>query len=262
MLGRVFRQMIILINHAAGRLLVAHKHATHFFQLWEWDTEQWDEVVMILVVFALCSGHFFVTLLLFCWCFICEWACFTPSYWSLPILRASKSQCRLPWWPSDKKYISQCRRMGLIPDLRRSCMPGSNQAYLPQLLSLCSRARELQLLKPDHPRTHTLQQDKPPQWKAHVLQLETSPHPLQLEKACGAMKIQHGQINKLYYMKKKIPMPSEMLCKEHESNKFPFTCQMLIIHLLSAEHHPRSELMVKRHWRENPTFFPWDEHIH
>ena len=35
-----------------------------------------------------------------------------------------------------------------IPDLERSYMSWSNYAHAPQLLSLCSRARELQLLSP------------------------------------------------------------------------------------------------------------------
>ena len=38
--------------------------------------------------------------------------------------------------------------MGLSPGLGRSHMPRSNQAHVPQLLSLRSRAREPQLLKP------------------------------------------------------------------------------------------------------------------
>ena len=37
---------------------------------------------------------------------------------------------------------------GSSPGLRRSHVPGSNEAHVPQLLSLCSRAREPQLLKP------------------------------------------------------------------------------------------------------------------
>ena len=37
--------------------------------------------------------------------------------------------------------------MGLIPDLGRSHMLQSNEAHVPQLFSLCSRAQELQLLK-------------------------------------------------------------------------------------------------------------------
>ena len=42
----------------------------------------------------------------------------------------------------------------------------------------------LQLLKPIHPRTHALQQEKPLQWEAHILQLKNSPCSPQLEKAC------------------------------------------------------------------------------
>ena len=38
--------------------------------------------------------------------------------------------------------------MGLIPGPERSHMPWNNQAHKPQLLSLCSRAREPQLLSP------------------------------------------------------------------------------------------------------------------
>ena len=39
------------------------------------------------------------------------------------------------------------------------------------------------LLKPKCPRAHALQQEEPPQWEAHVLQIESSPHSLQLDKA-------------------------------------------------------------------------------
>ena len=39
---------------------------------------------------------------------------------------------------------------GSIPGPGRSHMPQSNKAHVPQLLSLCSRAREPQLLKPAH----------------------------------------------------------------------------------------------------------------
>ena len=38
--------------------------------------------------------------------------------------------------------------MGSSPGLGRSHMPRSNKAHAPQLLSLCSRAREPQLLTP------------------------------------------------------------------------------------------------------------------
>ena len=43
---------------------------------------------------------------------------------------------------------------------------------MPQLLSLCSRAQEPQLLKPSCPRVRALYQEKPPQWEASAPQLE------------------------------------------------------------------------------------------
>ena len=59
---------------------------------------------------------------------------------------------------------------GLSPDLGRSHMLQSNKAYVPQLLSLRSRAREPQLVSPRAtttearvPRAHAPQQEKPPQ---------------------------------------------------------------------------------------------------
>ena len=61
---------------------------------------------------------------------------------------------------------------GLIPGPERSHMPQDNWAHASQLLSRHSRPR-------------ALQQEKPPRWEAHVLQLESSPSLLQQEKALG-----------------------------------------------------------------------------
>ena len=47
-----------------------------------------------------------------------------------------------------KNLPANAEDMGLIPDLGRSHMLQSNQARAPQLLSLCSRAWESQLLSP------------------------------------------------------------------------------------------------------------------
>ena len=58
----------------------------------------------------------------------------------------------------------------LIPDPGRSHMP-----QVPQLLSLCSRAWEPQLLTSTCPRVCALQQEKPSQLEAHALRLENSP---------------------------------------------------------------------------------------
>ena len=67
--------------------------------------------------------------------------------------------------------------MGLIPGPGRSHMLWSNEARVPQLLSLCSRAHEPQLLSPHAtttetcvPRAHAPQQEKPPQGEDRALQ--------------------------------------------------------------------------------------------
>jgi len=56
--------------------------------------------------------------------------------------------------------------MGSTLDPGESHMPRSSEANMPQLLSLCSRTRELQILKPTYPRACALQQEKPPQQEA------------------------------------------------------------------------------------------------
>ena len=50
-----------------------------------------------------------------------------------------------------KNSMANAEDMGSIPDLGRSLMPWTNWTRGPQLLSLCSRAQELQLLKPLSP---------------------------------------------------------------------------------------------------------------
>ena len=66
---------------------------------------------------------------------------------------------------------------GSSPGLGRPHMLWSNQAWAPQLLSLCSTAHEPQLLSPCStttearaPTAHAPQQEKPPQWEVHALQ--------------------------------------------------------------------------------------------
>ena len=61
-------------------------------------------------------------------------------------------------------------------------------------LNLCTTTAESKC-----PRTCALQQDKPLQQEAHALQLENSPHSLQLEKACAAMNTQCSQKKKKCY---------------------------------------------------------------
>ena len=70
----------------------------------------------------------------------------------------------------------------LIPDPGRSHVPQSNWARAPQLLSLCWRAWEpqllsplTQLLKPESPKARARQQEKPPQWEVRALQRRVAP---------------------------------------------------------------------------------------
>ena len=71
---------------------------------------------------------------------------------------------------------------GSSPGPGSSHMPRSNEARVPQLLSLRSRAREPQLLSPRAPTTEACaprarapQQEKPPQWEAHAPQQRVAP---------------------------------------------------------------------------------------
>ena len=61
-----------------------------------------------------------------------------------------------------KNLLANSGHTGLIPGPGRSYMPQSSKAHVPQLLSLCSRAWQLELLSP---HTHDLQQKKPLQWE-------------------------------------------------------------------------------------------------
>ena len=65
--------------------------------------------------------------------------------------------------------------MGSIPGPRRSHKPQSTQASAPQQLSLCSRVRELPLLKPVSPKARALLQETPLQRQACAPQLPSSP---------------------------------------------------------------------------------------
>ena len=72
---------------------------------------------------------------------------------------------------------------GLVPDLGRSHLPQGNKAHAPQLLSLCCRAREPQLLKSTHLRACNPQQEKTP-WDACSCPLESRPCLPPLVKHC------------------------------------------------------------------------------
>ena len=81
---------------------------------------------------------------------------------------------------------------GSSPGPGRSYMPQSNQAHVPQLLSLFSKAQQPQLLSLSAttteactPRDRAPQQEKPPQMRSPHTATKSSPRSLQLEKACA-----------------------------------------------------------------------------
>ena len=63
----------------------------------------------------------------------------------------------LPWSLSDENLPASAGDIALVPDSGGSHMPPSNLAHAPQLLNLCSRVWEPQLLKPEGPRALALQ---------------------------------------------------------------------------------------------------------
>ena len=84
--------------------------------------------------------------------------------------------------------------MSSIPDSGGSHMLQSNQSCASQLLSLYSRARDAQLLKPTYPRAHAQQEaEKPSMRSPHTTTLELTPLATTREKAHTAMKTQHSQ---------------------------------------------------------------------
>ena len=106
-----------------------------------------------------------------------------------------------PWWLSGKESACQGKRRGiksLIPDPTRCHMPQSKEAHAPQLRSLCSRARESQLLNPRVAEAPVLQGPCSTTRGATTmssLAATTREEPLlaQPEEVWAAGKTQHGQ---------------------------------------------------------------------
>ena len=78
-------------------------------------------------------------------------------------------------------------------------------------LSLCTTTTESM-----HPRAHALQQEKPPQWEAQALRLESSPHSPQLQKNPGSNKDSaQTKIKKWNYLKKNDFHLQHCICLYH-----------------------------------------------
>ena len=83
-----------------------------------------------------------------------------------PVFSPSERDHQLLWWSSGKESPCSTGNMGSSSYLGRSHILWSIEAHAPQLLSLCSRAQEpqllthkMQLLKPGHPTAHAPQQE-------------------------------------------------------------------------------------------------------
>ena len=72
----------------------------------------------------------------------------------------------LPRWLSGKESDCQFRRQGFNPWSGKIAHAPSNSACVPQLLSLCSRPHEPQLLRPEHPQAVLCNKKSPCKEKA------------------------------------------------------------------------------------------------
>ena len=90
-----------------------------------------------------------------------------------------------------KNPLAKAGNIDLTPGLGGSPLPQCNWAHKPQLLSLCSRTWEPQLLKPLSPRDLAPQQEKPPQREARAPQLENTP-------ACRSEDPAQPKVNKFF----------------------------------------------------------------
>ena len=90
----------------------------------------------------------------------------------------------LPWWLSGKESACQFRRHGFNPWSGKNPLATDPTCVMcvPQLLGLCSRTWPL------CPKACAPQQEKPPQWEACTLQLESSPCSPQLKKSLHSKK--------------------------------------------------------------------------
>ena len=127
------------------------------------------------------------------------------QYTSLPCLSPSpgacSNSCLLSWWcrptisssfMSFFSFLQSFPASGSFPMSQFFASGGISIRYLPPHNNwVCTLEpgdlnywdHMQQLLKPECPRAHAPQLEKPPQWEGHTLQLESSSHSPQLEKA-------------------------------------------------------------------------------
>ena len=92
----------------------------------------------------------------------------------------------------DKILRTNAGNTSLIPGLERFHMPQSNEAHAPQLVSLCSRAREPQVLRPAHLEPVLLNKRSHCNKKLAPLSKEKLPVATTRESPLKATKTQHN----------------------------------------------------------------------
>lgn len=105
---------------------------------------------------------------------VCACVC-TCVHTSVSDQKRARDTGGLPCWLSSRESDASAGDGGSIPGMRRSHMPWSNSAWASQLLSLCSRVQEPQLLKPECPWAWAAQPEKPLPGEVLTLQLESPP---------------------------------------------------------------------------------------
>ena len=155
---------------------------------------------------------------------------------------------RPPWWLSGRESSCQCRRQGFDPQSRRSHTAWNNQACVPQLLSLRSRAWEPQLLSRCVATAGACAtQSKQTWWESCALQLES-----------GSW---HLQSNKDSALPKQTNQPSHLLSYEQQRELFLLSYVLIVFHWDSSV--PGSldilqvleKLAIKRSWESHTTGF-------
>ena len=113
--------------------------------------------------------------LLFSNCFLMDQV--KVSYTPDPNSESSEGTSLVVQWLRIHLSMQGTQAQSLVQELRRHVL-WSHWSHAPQHLSSHAATSE-----PIHPGDHALHQEKPPQWEARALQLESSPCSSQLEKA-------------------------------------------------------------------------------
>ena len=146
----------------------------------------WTTSLHFIYIYICIYTHIHILLLLFLWRTLTDTA----------IIQDKNSNPGFPGGSVVNNPPANAGTRGSLPGPGRSHTPCSNEACAPRLLSLSSRARQLQLPKPSCPGARVLQQEKTQPWEAHMLQLESGPCSPQIEKSPDSKDPEQQQRNR------------------------------------------------------------------